>query len=698
MANKLILPETHKPFPNEHDWKKVNNVWDNKNIDRKNIFIWRNEKGQIVLVTYRINSPNPEEEKSVMPITYCLPENPEDVQRYEYRRNWGGWDFDKPLFNYDQLVNDPKKEIIIVEGEKTVTAASTHYPSYNCTTFNHGCNGWPQADLGILKNKKIILFPDNDSAGKRAFHEFGYYLKTNLGCKVKMIELPSTFPRKWDVADDFTVECSGYTYESLLDLAKDYTDPIFFNNVLQDAQNKRYIIIEDSNGKSFFDTYQKRVLHKDSINLFYNADPNMKDGKIKNPIRIIAQHSPERVRSTAFQRSSASVITIDGDKYLNTFQPVKFKPLTEKQISSLAFLVKPWTDHLKMIFNHSEKLTEYFESTIAHDLQHPNYNRTWAWLLHSTQGLGKGIIFEVIKKLNGPKNVAHVSNRMLTDTYRGYLRYTDMIMCTEVRITGREKGQKMDSLKELISETTHPIEEKFVNTQYHQGHFKVYLSSNDPVAIAPEATDRRFAINSTLKTKAELLEERPNYFVDIWKWINNDSNINILHHYYKNIYEISKAFNPHEPILTVAKKNILEASRGQVFLDLDAAFENPWMNRVGCRAFQYDIVNARDILLQIRRDEDSEASGEGAYKRIFENLTENAIQHWLRTINAKPIKNGQPVRLQGGQGRKRFWAIRNQKYWTGLDNLEKFREHLDGKYNAPSDLFEYKEQKESEAV
>ena len=47
---------------------------------------------------------------------------------------------------------------------------------------------------------------------------------------------------------------------------------------------------------------------------------------------------------------------------------------------------------------------------------------------------------------------------------------------------------------------------------------------------------------------------------------------------------------------------------------------------------------------------------------------------------------------------KRFWAIRNQKYWTGLDNLEKFREHLDGKYNAPSDLFEYKEQKESEAV
>ena len=140
-----------------------------------------------------------------------------------------------------------------------------------------------------------------------------------------------------------------------------------------------------------------------------------------------------------------------------------------------------------------------------------------------------------------------------TDTYRGYLRYTDMIMCTEVRITGREKGQKMDSLKELISETTHPIEEKFVNTQYHQGHFKVYLSSNDPVAIAPESTDRRFAINSTLKTKAELLEERPNYFVDIWKWINNDSNINILIIIIK-IFMRFKRFNPHEPILTVAKK------------------------------------------------------------------------------------------------------------------------------------------------
>ena len=697
MGNKIILPETHKPFPDDN-WKKLNNVWDNKNIDRKNIFIWKNENDQIVLVTYRINSPNPEEEKSVLPITYCLPENPEEPQRFEYRRSWGGWDYDKPLYNFDCLVKEPEKEIIILEGEKTTAAATNHYPDYNCTTFNHGCNGWPQADLEVLRNKKIILFPDNDDAGQRAFHEFGYYLKTTLGCKVRMIELPGTFPRKWDVADKLTAECSGFTYQSLLDLAKDYTDPIFFNNVTKDAQNKRYIIIEDSNGKSFFDTATKKVIHKDSINLFYNADPLMKSGKVKNPVRIIAQYSPERVRSTAFQRSGASIITVDGDKYLNTFNPVNFKPLNEIELANLEENIKIWKDHLKMIFNHSEKLTEYFESTIAFDLQKPNYNRTWAWMLHSTQGLGKGIIFEVIKKLNGPKNVAHVSNRMLTDTYRGYLRYTDMIMCTEVRITGRDKGQKMDSLKELISETTHPIEEKFVNTQYHQGHFKVYLSSNDPVAIAPETTDRRFAINSTLITKAELLEDKPNYFVDIWKWVNDDNKIRYLNHYYKNIYQISKEFDPHEPILTVAKKNILEASRGQILLDLDAARENPF-SQIGNRAFQYDIVNVRDILESIRAVEDTKSSeSKGSYKRVFDNLTQKTIEHWLRTINAKPIKNGQPVRIQGGQGRKRYWAIRNQKYWMGLDDLDKFREHLDGKYNAPSDLFEYKEQKEKEAV
>ena len=134
--------------------------------------------------------------------------------------------------------------------------------------------------------------------------------------------------------------------------------------------------------------------------------------------------------------------------------------------------------------------------------------------------------------------------------------------------------------------------------------------------------------------------------MSISEWINNDSNINILHHY-KNIYEISK-FNPHEPILTVAKKNILEASRGQVFLILVQRKSLDEQSRLS--AFQYDIVNTRSILLQIRRDEDSRRLA-SAYKRIFENLTENAIQ-LVRTINAKPIKNGQPVRLQGGQGRK----------------------------------------------
>ena len=682
---KVQYPDTAKPFPDEN-WKHHNKVWYQKSIPHDWIWKWLDEEGRIAFITYRFL-----QEKSIVPIIFGSDETDKEFSGFKYRGNWQAWNFMLPIYNLPAVLNNPKKKIAFFEGEKTAEVAQGHLPDMICTTTKGGSKSFNLSDPRPLYGREIILFPDNDNAGFGFANKVGHHLKNN-GCVVKMVKLPDEFPPKWDYADPLP-EGTHHTYQSLVSLAEDYTDPIYFNSLEEDAKKKRYIIIEDSNGKQFYDKYQRRVLHKDYINLVYKNDPNHPKGLATN---IIAEKGPERIRSTAFKRIAKDIIEIEGDKYLNTFHPVKFPKLTKEQINEIPARIQVWINHLKMIFNQSQVVTDYFESTIAHDIQKPNYNRTWAWLLHSSQGLGKGVIFEVIKKLNGVKNCAHVTNEMLTDRYRAYLRFTDMIFCTEVRITGRDHSQKADKLKELISEDTHPIEEKFVNTTYHQGHYKVYLSSNDPVPIKLETTDRRISLNSTLATKAEILEEDPKYFDRIWAFIRDDYNIACLHYYYSKIYKISEAFNPHEPLDTIAKRNLLNAGRGQIYLDLDAALNKPH-STIG-RAFQFDFINIRRALEEIREAENEKVSAsEGSYERIFKGLTEYHLQQWLMKINAKPIKNNQPVSLQGS-GRKRWWAIRNQEYWQQVEDLQLLRDHLEGKHTAPTGLFEFKQKREKEAL
>ena len=678
MTYNLNYPNNLVPIGDDR-WQKENNIHKAHIANPDFIWRWHDDKGRLAFVTYRVNASDGS--KKIFPLTYTL----EEDKSIKINRSWGGWDKDLPLFNLPGILGE-QKTILITEGEKTALAAEKIYPNYLSTTFAKGVGRWYATDYTPLKNRTVYLWPDNDNAGFRNFLKLANHLKTNLNCRVLMVKVPDYFPGKWDLADELPKHFQG-DHESLIAAAKDVVLPANFQHVDQAIADDRFIIIEDSNGKQFYDRETREVRHKDLLNLLYKADPNLK-GLATN---AIAAATPPRVKSTAFKRINNPIVRIGDHDFLNTYEPVKFDPLTESELEEHSERILPWKNHIHMICNESLKLADYFHATIAHDVQFPNINRTWAWLLQSTQGVGKGIIFNVIKMLNGPRNVAHVTNDMLTDRYRQYLSTTDMIICTETRITGRDANNKLDKLKELISEDVHPIEEKFVNTRYHHGHFKIYLSSNDKVPVRLEETDRRISLIETLKTKKEILTEDPDYFKRLWAWINNAANIKHLYHYYKNEFKIPSEFNANEPIETQSKKALIEFGRDQIFNDLDAKFKKLKS------PFWADIVNIRDCLEGIREEENSKASGQGtSYERIFKNLTEAKLKEFFGMINAKPLNNGKNLLQLEGKRKKRWWIIRNQDYWCKITDNTLFRLHVTNpfKFQAPIDLAQFKQEKE----
>jgi len=679
MTYNLNYPNNLVPISDDR-WQKENNIQKAHIANKDFIWKWFDDKGRLAFVTYRINTADGS--KKIFPLTYTL----EADKSIKINRGWGGWDKDLPLFNLPKIL-DKDKTILITEGEKTVVAAEKIYPNFVSTTFAKGVGRWYAADYTPLKNRTVYLWPDNDNVGFRNFLKLANHLKNKMNCRVLMIKVPETFPGKWDLADELPKGFDG-DHEALIALAKDVVLPANFQHLDQAIADDRFIIIEDSNGKQFYDRETREVRHKDLLNLLYKADPNLK-GLATN---AIAASTPPRVKSTAFKRINDPIVRIGDHEFLNTYEPVKFDPLTESELEEHPERILSWKNHIHMICNESLKLGNYFHATLAHDLQFPNRNRTWAWLLQSTQGVGKGIIFNVIKMLNGPRNVAHVTNDMLVDRYRQYLSTTDMIVCTETRIIGRDASSKLDKLKELISEDVHPIEEKFVNTRYHHGHFKIYLSSNDKVPVRIEETDRRISFIETLKTKKEILQEDPDYFKKLWAWINNFTNIKHLYHHYKNDFIIPEEFNANEPIETQSKKALIEFGRDQIFNDLDAKFKkqhNP---------FDADIVNIRDCLEVIRDNENTAASGQGvSYERIFKNLTESKLKEFFGMINAKPVNNGKNLLQLEGKRKKRWWIIRNQDYWSKITDNTLLRLHVQqpSKFQSPIDLEKFKLEKEA---
>lgn len=110
------------------------------------------------------------------------------------------WPKPRPLFNLNELAQNPQKPVMIVEGEKCVLAAKAIQGSpYVVTTWSGGAQAWKQADWEPIQNREVIIWPDNDQPGITAAGQIAAMLVTK-NKSVKIID-PSGLDEKCDVAD-----------------------------------------------------------------------------------------------------------------------------------------------------------------------------------------------------------------------------------------------------------------------------------------------------------------------------------------------------------------------------------------------------------------------------------------------------------------------------------------------------------------
>jgi putative DNA primase/helicase len=100
---------------------------------------------------------------------------------------FGAWPNSRPLYNLSAIAEQPNAPIIICEGEKSADAAALIFPKSIATTSSGGANAFDKTDWKPLAGRRVLIWPDNDEAGRKYASEVAAIL-ADLGCEVSIID------------------------------------------------------------------------------------------------------------------------------------------------------------------------------------------------------------------------------------------------------------------------------------------------------------------------------------------------------------------------------------------------------------------------------------------------------------------------------------------------------------------------------
>lgn len=196
-------------------------TFSNKDIDYHNkqfgckptkAYRYHNESGQMLGFIVRWDFIKDKEPgKTFRPFLYCELENGS--------RKWmaRGFPEPRPLYNLHEIGANPSKPIMVFEGEKAADVGKTLFSDYVHTTAMHGSESPNKTDWSPVKDRTVVICPDNDVAGT-GYSDAVYNLCKQVGAKSikqynmqvfaqyaivsgNIIERARTLPAKYDFVD-----------------------------------------------------------------------------------------------------------------------------------------------------------------------------------------------------------------------------------------------------------------------------------------------------------------------------------------------------------------------------------------------------------------------------------------------------------------------------------------------------------------
>ncbi len=315
--------------------------------------------------------------------------------------------------------------------------------------------------------------------------------------------------------------------------------------------------------------------------------------------------------------------------------------------------------HLAYLFPDPTELNHALDC-LAHLVQHPGEKIKHAWLMIGGQGTGKSFIERVCTSLFGRENVRKSDAASLTGNFRAKLTDIQVLLLGEMML--QDRVEAYNCTKELISEETIQVDEKYVKAYEAMTPRLIITSSNHMRPINIEADDRRwFIVHGPV-------EKRDRHYYDKLYDEAFETEIEAFKHTLL-LRDLGGFSANAAPPITAAKGRIAlesKSSLAQSFIEWIEDAVSP---------FEKDLVSADDVAGKF-------ASPSFLRGRLASHgpVTPQKVVAALKAAGAIPFSGGGAVEMTD-KTKKRLWVVRNHEHWQ-MQNNKVVRAHLNGAANS----------------
>jgi hypothetical protein len=191
---ELALVEGGRPNPpsggRDAEWQPIVPVPDEAGEPRFDVldlgtpaktWCYRDAEGRVLFYQRRFDSADGG--KEYRPLTYS-----EDRTG---KRAWRSIGIPRPypLYGFDELAARRDAQVLVVEGEKTADAARALFPEMVAITSPFGAKSASKADWSPLAGRDVVIWPDNDEAGRTYAATVARLVHAAGAASVKIVEV-----------------------------------------------------------------------------------------------------------------------------------------------------------------------------------------------------------------------------------------------------------------------------------------------------------------------------------------------------------------------------------------------------------------------------------------------------------------------------------------------------------------------------
>ncbi len=414
-----------------------------------------------------------------------------------------------PLYNLQNLLKYPDRDVLVVEGEKACDAVDSD--RFVAVAFQGGTNAWSKTDWTPLTGRSVYLWPDNDAPGRKGFMELGKSLRYIHPRTLRVFNIPQTFPVSWDLADPWPAHPSGGNYtindiqheEGPFASHEDLFKSINKSNYRQIFDAMYYLIYDGRHAytltKQWFLHMKGQSLVIRNPQLINRIHPASSICHIDDTPAIVAWRDEKLANGDYYDDTpefepygpySPPKISIEshGGKRLNGFTGWAWEPVDSDHTALKHFL-------LHVICNRSTEQYEYLMNYLSHMVQHPEEKPSTFIVLYGEPGTGKTTLFKLIQRILGGLDGYAVKTETIegvSGKFNSILSNKLFIWVEEIQLT--RSTSREDRLKSFISDETISIERKGKDPVQQKNMFRIMGATNREHIWNMAKNDRRCVV------------------------------------------------------------------------------------------------------------------------------------------------------------------------------------------------------------